>query len=341
MKKQLILGSLCFALIGATMLGCNKECYQDPTIVRDDSEQYPLNYSVVRFNTIEAYEQFIEQTSDERRERFFDSMNVNGFKNYFTNSEHLSEFAITDDGIITDDLMMDDFLGQLLNEHGIINIGKHLFRVDMPNEKVYVLPFAKDDNYSQAVAKLTETRISSDEVIVFSTSDDVLDEIRDIDKPEARKKRKCDAAAGFNRKMHKPYEFGPTGATLDFQAQYLKSGIYYSVHIRARQTPTYNGIYLATHANLKFEVHPDANNWKAIRMRRRPCNKVHATYHHGGMRDFNKGWNSKLVGNTMTKSWKGYEGTRALNGYKVLIRGYMNGNLLQSDWIGREVNSYF
>jgi len=337
MNKQLIFGDLFTALTVLAMLGCNKECYQDPNFVRDDSGKYPINYRVVRFNTIEAYEKFIEQTDEARRERFFDSMNVNGFKNYFSNPIHLEEFATTDDGQLTDDLLMDDFLGQLLNEHGIINIGKHLYRVDMPNEKVYVLPFAKDDNYSEVAAKLTATRVEKD-VMVFSTSDDVLDEIRDLDvSPEARKKRKCDGAKDVNA-WSKTYAY--KNSSVQFQARYLKAGIYFVARIRGKQFGVWDNV------NLAFEIKPDGNNnWKAMRLRRKPCNKVHATVHHASVRYMSGSWKTYASG-LREKEWVAYSGVRALNGYRFFIRGYVNGVVIpahndQQGWIGREVNSYF
>jgi len=170
MNKTFIFSSFLVLLLSLFVSGCNKDCVQLP---HDDSKEYPLNYRVIRFNTMEEYDKFIEETDEQKQEQLFSLMQANGFKDYFSNPKHLQEFAIKEDGSVSTDLLMDHFLGRLLNEHGIINIGKYLYRVDMPNEKVYALRYNKEDNYSTAVEKLIANRFG-DDVLIFPTNDNVL-----------------------------------------------------------------------------------------------------------------------------------------------------------------------
>jgi len=327
-----------FVVLSVLLSACNK-CEQLP---QDDSKEYPLNHRVVRFNTIEEYEQFVENTNEEIHERLFERMRANGFKDYFSNPLHLQEFATTDDGQQSTDLLMDHFLGKLLNEHGMINIGKYMYRIDMLNEKVYALPYGKEDKYADAVAKLTAMPSrANDEVLMFSTDDDVLDEIMSIDNPELRKKEKCGNAANFNRIS--PTYYSSSLGNITFRAKYHSAGIHFAVRVSAEQGKNNNGYY--SDVNLQFEVQYGGHYAHDLRMRRKPCNGQSNTYHHGGVRDFSTGWINNN-GSYREKFWTGYSKARGLNGYRVLVRGLVNGvpvtaNGNTAGWFGREINSNF
>jgi len=337
MKKNFFLNCFLVILLGFFVLSCNKNCYELP---HDDSKEYSLNYRVVRFNTIEEYEKFVEESDEKIQEQLFSRMQANGFKNYFSNPKHLQEFVKNEDGSESTELLMDGFLGRLLNEHGIINIGKYLYRVDKSTERVYALRYNKEDDYSKAVEKLTANRVGN-EVLVFSTEDDVLDEIIGIENGENPQTRKsCDGAADFDR--FSPAYYSPLLGKIQYRARYVKNGIHFVVRIGVSQAINLQKQF--EDRALKFEIKPDVNNWKAMRMRRKPCNKVHSTTHAGGDRYFNTDW--IYSGNYRDKIWKPYEGVRALNGYRVLLRGYVDGAVLTAQdnyegWFGREMNSNF
>jgi len=336
MTKKIFFSSALILFLGLSILGCNK-CEQLP---HDDSKEYPLNYRVVRFNTIEEYEEFIEETDEKVQERFFERMRVNGFKDYFSKPEHLQEYDTMDDGSESTDLLMDHFLGRLLNEHGIVNIGKYLYRVDMRNEKVYALRYAKEDNYSEAVTKLTANR-KGDDILIFSTYDDVLDEIQDIDNPQPQKKEKCGNASRFDRISPTYSNYDNGIGQVQFRAKYHVGGIHFSVRISAEN---WDRNYSYPDPSLKFEVKYGGHYAHDLRMRRKPCNGNSNTYHHGGIRDFDTEDNSYNNGKKLY--WTGYSKTRGLNGYRVLVRGIVNGESVtelgnSQGWFGREMNSNF
>lgn len=146
----------------------------------------------------------------------------------------------------------------------------------------------------------------------------------------------CDGAAQFNHTGNKHYDGFIGGEYVQFQARYLKLGIYFSVRIKGH----YYGYGLAN-PELTFEIRSDSPNYKAMRMRRKPCNSGSTTYHTGGIRNFSNSGIWSGVNGDYYKMWKGYEGTRALNGYRIWIKGYINGKVADKTWIGREVNSNF
>lgn len=326
--KKLIYKSLFLAIVGIGVVGCKKE-----TITQDSREitpEFEASKNLVSFKSIESYENFINNYEEEQKEIAFEELNKSGFQNYFTKQENLV-LAKNDDSTDSDDYEMDDRFGLLLNQDGVIRIGDYLFKVNLPEEEVRAVSYTNSDSYSEALALLNS---SSKEVLLFSTDDDVLDIIT------TGMQEKCGGSSSFNEWSPSIYDGFIGGNYVRFQSQYFKSGIYFSVRIRGRHYHGGSGIY-TSNPTLTFEVSPFNPNWKALRVRRRPCGSGHATYHHGGIRTFQKSGVWSGAGSNRYVVFKAYEGVRALNGYRVWIRGYINGNLGHSNYIGREVNSNF
>lgn len=289
-----------------------------------------MQNKVVKFETHQGYINFIENTSDSARTIFLRTLTVQGFDNYFSDPNNIN-FSDT-----TSKFKMDEFLGQILNDKGIVQIENYLFKVSLLDSSVYVLPYDDTkDNYNDVVAKFT----SSKDRLKFSTDDDVIDIVFSSGTP------KCGGSSDFS--ISTPYFYDETGIFglmggeyIFFSVKYFKGGIYYSVRVRGHQNPNQFGQY-GTTPNLQFEIKADTPSSKSMRMRPRPCSGSNNVFHHGGLRNFDGGgvFSNDFFGRYQT--WKGYERARGLNGYRIWIRGYINGVPSSSQWIGREVNSNF
>lgn len=325
--KKLIYKSLFLAIVGIGVVGCKKE-----TITQDSREitpEFEASKNLVSFKSIESYENFINNYEEDQKEIALEKLKKNNFQNYFTKKENLV-LAKNDDGPDSDDYEMDDRFGQLLNQDGVIRIGDYLFKVNLPLEEVRAVPFTDEDSYSEALALINS---SSKDVMVFSTDDDVLDIIT------TGMQEKCGGSSSFNETRlieNHPGMIG--GERFRFRARYFKAGIYNRVVIRGKHETLLPWSHQAYSA-MKFEVHVDTW-WKSLRVRRRPCNSSSATYHHGGVRDFPI-WSN--FNNYPAKHFNAYEQTRALNGYRVWVRGEITINNVKynTPYFGRIVNSNF
>lgn len=325
--KKLIYGSLFLALVGIGVVGCKKE-----TVSKDSREitpEFEASKNLVSFKSIESYENFIDNYEEDQKEIALEKLKKSNFQNYFTKQENLVA-AKNDFGTDSDDYEMDDRFGQLLNQDGVIRIGDYLFKVNLPLEEVRVVTFTDSDTYSEALSLINS---SSKEVMLFSTDDDVLD-LLTIGIQE-----KCGGSSSFNEHEDIDDQFG---GKFTFRARYFKAGIYNRVRITGEHhhagLPNDSEFYLN---NLKFEVHVDTW-WKSLRVRRRPCQSGHSTYHHGSVRDFTS-WGSCTNCTPVVRQFNVYEQTRALNGYRVWVRGLVTieGVNYVTPYFGRIVNANF
>ena len=178
--------------------------------------------------------------------------------------------------------------------------------------------------------------LQNSDVSRYSTDDDVIDVLLGSFLPKA----KCKGSDSFNKYSRKITNVGKltVGESVDFQARYFKFGIYFSVRIKGHHYPGLLGF--VSSPNLQFEIKTESPNWKGMRMRPIPCSNGNNVYHTAGLRNFTQ--SAVFSGlNSITKVFKGYERVRGLNGYRVWVRGYIDGTIGHNDWIGREVNSNF
>jgi len=331
--KKLIYGSLFLALVGIGFIGCKK---QNPIADQKESNLKSITVetigglekvgSILKFETIEDYVTFVEDSLETKWEKLDAFTSEQGFQNYFVQNPLSSDDS--------DSLAMEEMFGKLLNGDGVIIIGEYAIKIDLPKQSAFV---TKKVNLTANYNDLITGKTSNKDVKAFSTNDDVIDILLD------GLTFKCGGSQGFNELSE---IFGPEGFDLyggemvTFRARYFKSGIYFAVRIKGYQHPNDLGLYGST-PKLQFEIQSDNPNWKAMRMRPRPCSNNNNVYHTGGLRDFNGSgvWSSDQLGRYQV--WKGYERVRGLNGYRIWIRGYINDQLSSTTWIGREVNSNF
>jgi hypothetical protein len=321
--KKIIYGGLFLVLVGITVYSCKKEEIksENQTSIFD---RIKTDGKILIFETLKDYETVTDgETPEKLKSELIKHIQNLKFNNYFSNKENNSTIQQKDGENEIQE--MDEELGQLLNEDGVVQIDNNLYKVNLGNESVFKLPAPLYGmHYTTLVAELTE----GTPVKKYSIDDDVL----------YQKSGGCGGSSHFNEPSP-IYNQGLLGGEyVQFRARYFKSGIYFCVRIKGYQYPNQFGIY-GTNPSLRFEV--STTSWNAMRMRPRPCSGNNNVYHHGGMRDFTQSGVWSADGNKRYKVFKAYERARGLNGYRVWVRGYCNGNLAHTNWIGREVNSNF
>jgi len=331
MKKKLT--SVFIMFIGALVMfsGCKKEtlAYQspiglEPTNHNQPSDENP-NYTTNSFNSsaftfiedylsfknIQDYENLINDSSKDKESDVAAYLRLNNFVDYFSNAGSRET--------------MDDFLGLLLNPEGVIQIGEHIFRLDPANNTVLAILAAEKSLY---FSNLLAGNIDQVHVIGFSMEDEVLDLI------QGTFSEACSGSQGFNRET--AIITSVNGQNLvggaKFQTKYLKLGIYFSVRVKVFQYGGPGNIY-PNDIDFKFDIKtPD------MRLRKKPCNSGSEIVHASGLRYFDATGFWSMDGIRRVKTWKGYEGIKGLNGYRVWVRGYINNNLAHTDWLGRQQN---
>ncbi|MEX0596841.1 MAG: hypothetical protein WD512_10095, partial [Candidatus Paceibacterota bacterium] len=323
---------LFLALVGIGVVGCKKEVSSNdtssdtPELITPD---FRANKNLIEFNSIESYENFINNYEEAQKNEAFDALRNSNFQNYFSKTEN-HVMLKNDDGTDSEVYEMDDRFGQLLNVDGAIKIGDYLFKINLSEKEVRVVSYSAEDDYQSVLSVINS---SSKEVKVFSTDDDVLEIL------ETGTQEKCGGSSGFNKYEDVNDQYG---GKFTFRARYFKAGIYNHVYVRGEHHyagSAYNSQFYED--DMKFEVHVD-EWWKALRVRRKPCGNGHATYHHGSVRNFTS-WPNPNISDPITRIFHVYEQTRVLNGYRVWVRGIVKiqGTTYTTPYFGRIINSNF
>jgi hypothetical protein len=160
--KKLIYGTLFLALVGIGVVGCKKE--NKLPLVESNQSEISANGKMLIFESVESYEKSVEYTTAEKRERLLSDISKLNFKNYFS-VDHLNSKSGNDS--IQE---MDDFLGQILNDAGIVQIGNYIYKVNLQSEKVFVLPVSNSAEYED----LVNENKSNKNIRQFTTGDDVI-----------------------------------------------------------------------------------------------------------------------------------------------------------------------
>ncbi len=125
-----------------------------------------------------------------------------------------------------------EFLSTILNKDGMITIGDYFFKIDLEDEKVYVLPVSLKD----WLGDLQNINLSNEDILVFSTDDDVLDLLAEGSKGSANSRTMLfcnDRSARGDMEKEKFHEYSDPVAQVDYQAKikhgYQKAGVYFSL----------------------------------------------------------------------------------------------------------------
>lgn len=342
--KKLIYGTLFLALVGIGVVGCKKELPKNSLKEQINSKTSSLNFPYIsivdndylKFETVDDYIRFVEDTSQTRDEIFIEEINSLNFNHYFTANGGLEFRDTIDDGI---ELEMDYTFGHVLNTVGIIQIGDYICRVSLEDESVYVIA---DSKKQTAYTDLRNGNTQNNDVHRYSIDDDVIEVLLNQEIP------KCGGVGGgtyrcyansYEGQIIKEFENGVVWRLNPF-VHFFRAGIFfrlssqYEVYRYLTEESTSNG-QIVDNINgqgitIEMFVKGPVGWWK-----RRPCNNgtigiQTAGYHY---------CSSKYGKEKRTL----YSGSRNLNGYHLFVQGrakYDNGTYtIASPYGGRNVNS--
>jgi hypothetical protein len=224
MKKYSI---ILFFIFAATLFSCQNEdvLIQDPL----QSQVKPkYNVTVVDnmlfFKSRDDYEKtinYLAQLGDENFVNWEKEISFNSLRANYKENE-LEEMGIED-----------NMLATLLNPKSQIRIGENIFKIDMKNEKVFVIPFSDYSKFYDFGTKKNQR--------TFSTEDDVLDilEGKATDDILKRKRRFC-----RSNKLDGSWREPNTGINIKYKVVYQRSGIFKSLQAKIKREGSTNGIEL-------------------------------------------------------------------------------------------------
>lgn len=285
--------------IGAGLIGCQKDSIQkDNNSVYNTEAGMSTDGKMLIFKSIQDYENAIENKADLNYQQLLDNANSLNFNNYL--SSHSNSDV---------ENKMDDFFGQLLNEDGAIQIGNHIFKIDLNSEKVYSLNI---NNRNSSYKDLLKGNSSNKDISVFSTGDDVIDLLEN-----GSIEKSCGGIGGDDY-VTSVVDFG-NNVRCQGMVSHFRAGIYFRT--TARFEPLLSGVI---YSELEIK-NPEA--WA----RRRPCNSNSITTSSSGVKK----------SGTSQQIWQFYSGVRNLNGLYLFarVKCTYNGVTKYSSWGGRNVNS--
>lgn len=132
--------------------------------------------------------------------------------------------------------VLDDYLATILSPEGVIQIGRWIFKINLLEEKCYVLEEKNIESYSD----LLNEKVSND-VRVFPTSETVLDILEEENSAKMSRGLFCresgarsdkDKEADVSYEL-KGYDYYPHTRKLKLKHGYQKAGVYFSLMPKA------------------------------------------------------------------------------------------------------------
>lgn len=322
--RKLIQGGLFLASIMIGMTACEKE--NSPIPVPTKSE-VSTDGKMLIFESTEHFEEAVSDLSEGEETAFLDKISHLGYDNYFSVSHDAK--ATTPE--------MDPFLGQVLNKDGVVQIGDHLFRIDLERDEVFVLPIER--KATSDYADLLKGNTLNENISAYSTGDDVLHLVKNPSE------EKC---GGISGGTYPCYTYAYQGQIiytfadgsvwrLNPGVKFFRAGIYY------RLSSLYEVWYYPSASARSGGRMKNLAGLVTIEMfcrypqgwyRKRPCRSSSIGTQPGGFY-----YSSTQASYQRTF----YSGTRNLNGYYFYVQGRGRdflGNITQATpYGGRNINS--
>lgn len=318
--KKLIFGGVFLAVVGTGIVGCKKETIisnnnKTSSLIEKDGLRFFSENGMLVFNSVEDYELSISDlTADE--ESYFVST-INGL-NYTSYTEELAN-----QGANAVDLIGDNVLSAILNKDRVVQIANYLYKVNIQNEKVFVLPKTKISELSDLI---NENKTNKN-IRQFSIGDDVIYLAESGDPGE-----KCGGIDGGTYPCYSSSsnalvigQYANNDVKLNPGVKFFRAGVYFRLSaLFELVNMNTNGVF-----NIEIEVKGPQGWYK-----RRPCNS-------GSIGTTSA---STFINSTLRAEQKTfYSGTRNLNGYYFFVRGRAkNPNGTYTAWTpygGRNINS--
>lgn len=330
--KKFFYGSLFLAIVGIGIVGCEKEEITSPNISPNTSYNVSQNAissdgEILIFESVESFESAVDDLTDEKIEDLTSEVAKLQFENYFS-VEHpsLKNSSNTE---------MDNVLGQLLNKDGVIQIGSHIFKIDLSTEQVFVI---STDNKKTDYEDLINGNTSNKKISVYSVDEDVLYIVN------GETREKCSGIGGGLYKSYPNILDAPiinttsSGAVwrLNPAVDFFRAGVYFRLSSFYQvwsfpNTTTSRAIKLSDLEGITIEMfcrYPQG--W----YKKKPCGGGDVGTQAGGF------YYSNTAGSYGINF---YTGSRNLNGYYFYVQGrakYPNGSVTNATlYAGRNINS--
>jgi hypothetical protein len=274
---KLILSSLFLILIGAGTVGCKKEnVRQNEVQVVSNEFGVATNGKMLIFNSIDGYMKAVDGDYDPNHDRILKIVNDFKFDNYFSNKVISAKSGGN---------QMDDFLGQLLDKNGCIEIQNNIYKVDLLKEKVFVI---SKDKYAVNNESFANGTLKGSDVKEFNLNEDVLDIMNN---GGFQSKASCPSPGTITSTS---YTQGGLTPTMSNTIKLGAFGVYFRVTGRTQLMSSYSGYF-----TLEFIL--TGNN---TQIHRRPCNNTDVTWHYTGTKAtwVNPG-NNEQVWEAYSKAW--------------------------------------
>lgn len=235
---------------------------------------YKIDKTLV-FQSREDYFNLVNAESLEERQKFCDEVNAKGFKNYLLNPLHAS---LEKNSSIQE---MDDFFGQLLNTDGCIQIGEHVFKIDLSKEKVFC---CLSEKIGSCYQDLVDGNLNNKDILAFSLNDDVFDLL------DNGGSEKCPNPSGFQVETKTNEN---TQTEFHTYLRLFSAGIYYRVTGRTKR--------IGSFINRTWEFRLSVVNQTGS-IRRRPCSSTQTDYHYVGLKSITQNQNEPTW-EAYSKAW--------------------------------------
>lgn len=327
--KKIFFGGLFLVAVGIGLIGCKKNEIQSPDSIDNLQKSITIEEirglekigSILSFETIDDYIEFIEDTSTVKWDKLESFANSQGFVNYF--SQNLPAGLMDNDG-------MDELFGKLLNIDGVLLIGDYAVKIDLPEKSVYI---THRNRISQNYNSLIIGDLSDKSIKAFSIDDDIIDYMIDgITLKCGGIGSYSDAAYSDNNNALVVMTVGSNQWRLNCGVNFFRAGVYFRLsathEVWAGSTKINN---LQNFFYVQVAVKNDIRFY-----RRRPCGSSNEITVSG-----TTFYNSNNGSHTKTF----YDGTRNLNGYSFHVRARARyGDFTDSYWTpfgGRSINAPF
>lgn len=299
------------SLVGISLNSCKKE--GSSVSQKETNFDKDLNIKsdgrMLIFKSTEDYQKVVENPTEDIKFEFISKVSKMKHVSY---TEKLDLLKSENDSLIGD-----DYLAQILNEDWIVQIGNYLYRVNKPEEKVYVLPVANIDEYDD----LVNQNLLNPNIRKFSTFDNCIELAESGDMGE-----KCNEHSAKSRQGYGNLNSSGTFIEQDIYVNYNNYGINFSIKIKANN-------YVDDKDKLYIQIE---NLWYKKR-----CGTTYGPY--------SLPWASPSSVFCCSRTYDAYSGITPLHGYHVKARArfedwrYPSGSnpytIFFTSWAVIEINS--
>lgn len=272
MLKSIYFSIIC-VILSVIFYGCKKEIL---TIYKTTYSGINANGKMLIFESVECFEKSIEFQTAENRKNLLNYLSKLKYNKYLTSNNIRNK--IGNDSL----LVMDDFLGQLLNEDGIVQIGSFIYKVNIQSQQVYVIP----SEYSTEYQDLVNENILNKHIRQYSTNDEVLQLVEND-----FQSGKCNNPSA-SIEISTVIESGNALETKCY-IKYFAAGIYFRVTGRTKKVGNYNNDYRYILECINEQT----------QIRRNPCTNQEVTIHEIGVKS-NTLNNPEPIWEMYSKAWK-------------------------------------